>query len=228
MSRLDCATCPVRDSAACAALSSDERERLARLGEHRTFRRGETIFAAGDDNMSSATLISGALKISSFDRDGNEHILALVHPSGFVGEMFTPIAHHDVIALTDSRLCIFSRANYEAAISEFPALASALLRRSAGDLYAQRTYANLSTLKRAESRVAGFLTEIARAASHSPCHSALFFDLPVSRSDIANLLGLTIETVSRQLGRLEANCLISRQGKRGIEIRDLPGLEALV
>ena len=48
--RLDCATCAVRERAACAALSGEERGELAQIGRRRTVRKGETIFAAGEDN----------------------------------------------------------------------------------------------------------------------------------------------------------------------------------
>jgi CRP/FNR family transcriptional regulator len=68
----------------------------------------------------------------------------------------------------------------------------------------------------------------ANAASDSPCHPVAEFDLPLTRGDIAGILGLTIETVSRQLSKLEKTGLIERKGARGIEIRDAPALEALV
>lgn len=87
---LSCSTCPVRDRAACSALSEQERDQLARLGRRRTLNRGETLFASGDEEIACATLISGALKISSFGEDGTERILSLVHPAGFVGECSRP------------------------------------------------------------------------------------------------------------------------------------------
>lgn len=226
-SSLACDTCPVRDRAACSALSGDERVQLARIGRHRDVAQGETVMAAGDDNIACATLISGALKIASYDSEGTERILSLVHPAGFVGEMFAPVSHHDVVALTDSRLCVFSRKEYEAALGAFPALATALLRRSAEDLFETRALIDLMGRRSAETRVAGLLLAFAKAASDSPCHPAASFDLPLKRGEIAGLLGLTIETVSRQLSRLEANGLIRRHGARGIEIRDAPALQTL-
>src|SRR5687768_15525369 len=93
---LGCGTCPVRDRAACASLSGEERDELARIGRTVTLRRGETLFSGADEDTGCATLIDGALKISSFDADGTERILSLVHPAGFVGEMFAPVARHDV------------------------------------------------------------------------------------------------------------------------------------
>jgi CRP/FNR family transcriptional regulator len=224
---LACSTCPVRDRAACAALTQEQRRELAALGQQRTLRRGETLFATGDEGFACATLISGALKISSFAEGGTERILSLVHPAGFVGEMFSPVERHDVVALTDSKLCIFAKRDYEQAIERFPALARALLRRTAQDLFESRSTIDLMSRRNAQQKVAGFILAIARAASDSPCHPAEQFELPLSREEIAGVLGLTIETVSRQLSMLERDQLIKREGRRGISLVDSAGLEQL-
>ena len=223
-----CAGCPVRDRAACAALSSLEREELAAAGWIIDLARGETLFAAGDDSDRCATLIEGALKVTSFDREGTERVLALVHPAGFVGELFTPFEHHDVVALTDSRLCVFGKGAFESALHRYPALAETLLRRASADLYETRALIGLMGRRNAGAKVAGLLLAFSRAASDSPCHAANHFDLPLSRGDIAGLLGLTIETVSRQLTALERGGLIRRKGARGIELVDPACLGGLV
>jgi CRP/FNR family transcriptional regulator len=217
---LQCATCPVRDQAACAALNGAERGELARLGRRRHIAKGQTVFAAGYDNDQCATLISGALKIASYGDDGTERLLSLVHPAGFVGEMFAPVAHHDVIAIADSELCVFSRSDYEAAIDRFPGLARALVRRTAEDLFTARSLIELQARRHSRGRVAAFLLAMARAASDSPCHAASQFDLPLTRGETADLLGLTIETVSRQFTALERDGVIERTGPRGIKLRD--------
>jgi CRP/FNR family transcriptional regulator len=224
---LACSTCPVRDRAACAALREDQRDELASLGHHRTLRRGETLFASGDEGFACATLVSGALKISSFAEDGTERILSLIHPAGFVGEMFAPIERHDVVALTDSKLCVFARADYERALDQFPALGRALLRRTAQDLFESRSIIDLMSRRTAQQKIAGFILAMARAASDSPCHAAPRFELPLSREEMAGVLGLTIETVSRQLTRLERDRLIAREGRRGIRLSDPARLEQL-
>ena len=223
---LACATCPVRDRAACAALDDRERAELARYGHRRRLERGDTLFAAGDNNSLCATLITGALKISSFDADGTEHILAMVHPAGFAGELFAPLAHHDIVALTDSELCVFSRPQYEDALKRYPELAQALLRRSSEDLFASRSLLAAMTRRSARQRVAGFLLAMANAASDSSCHPAPDFDLILTRGEMASMLGLTIETVSRQLTSLEQEKVIARHGARGIGLIDAARLEA--
>lgn len=217
---LACETCPVKETAACSVLTEEERDAMAAAGRTRTLKRGEMLFAAGDEDAACATLVSGALKVSAYDQDGNEQILALVHPAGFIGELFAPFAHHDVVALTESRLCTFARGDIERAIDSYPALARALLRRSQEDLLATRSLLELTAHASAEARLAALLHDFAAAASQSSCHLAVEFELPLTRGEIANMLGLTIETVSRKLGELEDTGAIVRKGKRGIEITD--------
>jgi CRP/FNR family transcriptional regulator len=217
---LACAECPVRDRAACAVLEESERDALAKAGRIRELKRGETLFAAGEPVSSCATLVSGALKVAALDAEGREQILALIHPAGFVGEFFRPFAEHDVIALSDSRLCVFAGQAMEEAIEAYPALARALLRRTQEDLHASRLLQALTGKTSGRGKVAGLLLGFARAASDSPCHPAVRFDLPLSRGEIANMLGLTIETVSRQITQLEREGAITRKGKRGIELVD--------
>lgn len=215
---LACADCPVRSRAACAALTADERSDFARLGRTRKLRRGEQLFAAGGDANACATLVTGALKVSATDAEGVESILALVHPAGFVGEMFAPFPTYEVTALTDSEVCLLSRRDVEQAVTRYPALGVALLRRSQEDLHEARELLDLSRRKGAGPRVAGLILAFARAASDSPCHPASEFELPLTRGEMAAMLGLTIETVSRQLGEFEASGAIRRKGARGIEL----------
>ena len=217
---LACSTCPVRSRAACAVLDEKERDELARAGRTRTLSKGETLFAAGESEAACATLKSGALKITTTDIDGRERILSLVHPAGFVGEMFGPYMRHDVVALGDAELCVFSGPAFAAAIEKYPRLGQALLRRTQEDLFASRELLALTGNASADQRVAGALLSLAKAASDSPCHPASRFDLPLSRGELADMLGLTIETVSRMLSRFEKDGAIRRTGKRGIELVD--------
>lgn len=217
---LDCAACPVRERAACSALTAEERDALARSGRTRRLRRGELLFAAGDENVCFATLISGGLKIAAFDEMGTERILALVRPGSFIGELFAPFAHHDVVALTDSELCVFPASEIGRAVELHPRLAQALLRRSQDDLLQSRDLLALSGRRSASARVAGFLMALAEEAGGSP-----EFELPLTRGEIAGMLGLTIETVSRVLTKFERDRVIQRKGARGIELINPARLE---
>ncbi|WAT17834.1 Crp/Fnr family transcriptional regulator [Aurantiacibacter sp. MUD11] len=218
----------MRDSAACSVLSEDERDALAKAGRTRELSRGEVLFAAGDEDTVCATLLSGALKVCSYDEEGNERILALIHPAGFVGEMFAPFAAHDVVALTKTKLCVFARADMERALETYPDLTRALLRRSQEDLYWARQLLALGSGRSATEQVGTFLLALAQAASDSPCHPSQKFELPLTRGEMASMLGLTIETVSRALTSLEREGAIKRDGARGIELLDPARLEGSV
>lgn len=225
-----CDQCPVADRAVCAVLQPDERAALARSGRHRRFRRGETILAAGSDTAGTlyGTLVSGAAKLSAIDREGTERIVALIHPAGMLGQIFSVTASLSVIALTDSEACLFPRSRFEALTSVNSALARRLLEEALAELDASRSLIDLISRRSATARVAALLMGLARGASPVPCHGAEIFELPLTRGEMAQLLGVTIETVSRTLTALERDGLIARHGTHGIAITDAAGLTARI
>jgi CRP/FNR family transcriptional regulator len=215
-----CADCPVRDQAVCSALNASELAELAAIGRHRDFARGETIFAADDDNVACATLVRGAVKLSRLDPEGIERIVGLVHPAGFLGQLFAATSRHEAIALTDSRICLFPRREFEGLMKAHPALTRSILERTLAELDSSRGLAELIGRRDVKARVAGLLLAFARAASPSPCGEARIFELPLSREEMASLLGTTIETVSRRLTALERDGILARHGARRLEILD--------
>jgi CRP/FNR family transcriptional regulator, anaerobic regulatory protein len=227
VSALRCEGCPARDQAACAALTAAERAELAAVGRHRLLAAGELLFAPGDDDA-CATLISGVLKQVRTDADGVERIVALIHPAGFVGELFSPGEGCEVRAVTDAQLCLFPRGAYARMVADNPRLAMGVARRALKASAESRALLDLIGRRRAEARVAGLLLALADAAGSEPCAPAASFDLPLTRTDMAALLGTTIETVSRQLGALEDRGLIKREGRRTLHILNPAGLAAIV
>jgi CRP/FNR family transcriptional regulator, anaerobic regulatory protein len=223
-----CAECPVREPAICAALESAERDRLAAVGRQAVFRRGEPILSGNDDAIACATLVSGAAKVSTFDSEGVERIVALVHPAGFIGQMFGIAPNQHVTALTDSRLCLFPRRPFEAALADHPALMRRLLDVMLSEVDAGRAIIDMIGRRQAIVRVAALLLAFARAAGPTPCSLADDYALALTRGEMAQLLGLTIETVSRNLVALERRGLIRRKGVSGLEILDMARLEQLV
>lgn len=221
-----CRDCPVAERAVCAALPLDARERLARSGRRRQFARGDTLIAPDDADRHWATLLSGAAKIVAIDADGRERILGLVHPAGMVGQLFTAAPGQHVVALTHSEACVFPRATVEALSQAEPRLAGRLLEEIVRELDASRALLELIGGRDARARVAGLLLSFARAASPFPCHDAQRFALPLTRGEIAALLGLTIETVSRTLTAFEREGLMTRAGTHDIVVDDAVRLAA--
>jgi CRP/FNR family transcriptional regulator, anaerobic regulatory protein len=221
---LGCQTCPVRDIAVCAGLGEVERQALARLGQRRRFARGETVFLAGDHDMACATLVSGALKLSRIDAEGVERTVAIVHPAGFLARLFAASADCTATALTKSELCLFPRDLIEREMRAHPGLIERVLRATIEQLDESRALIDLIGRRDAKARIAGLLLLFLDGSCEGEPQDGALLDLPLTRGEMASLLGLTIETVSRQLSSLEAEDVIRKDGLRLVEIRDLAAL----
>lgn len=221
---LGCETCPVRDIAVCAGLADQERNDLARLGKRRRFQRGETVFSAGDRSMACATLVSGALKLSRFDSQGVERTVALLHPAGFLARLFATEIDSSAVALTDSELCLFPRDLVEREMRSHPGFMERILQATTDQLASAHNLLDLIGRREARSRVAGLILVLLDGHCDSPIKDGIAIDLPLTRGEMATVLGLTIETVSRQLSALEAGGIISKIGLRGLRIDRLASL----
>lgn len=224
-----CAQCSVRETAICQSLSPDSLEELNRKGRHRTIERGQAVLWQGDESVLVGNVIEGVLKLTASTVDGREQTLGIMFPSDFIGRPFGPTTPHSVVALTDARICTFPRSAFDDFACEHPELEHKLLRRTLTELDRTRQWMLLLGRKSATERVAAFLLEMGvRLASHCEEQSgktSIRFELPFGRQDIADLLGLTIETVSRQITRLRDEGVIDTPNRRSIVVLDFEGLE---
>ncbi len=226
-----CDTCVIRNRAICAALNKDEIAVLSTIGRRRVLVPGESLIWEGEDSVLVANVIEGVLKLSTGTEDGREQIVGVVYPSDFIGRPFGATTSHGVTALTDAKVCVFSRRDFDAFAREHPALEHKLLQRTLGELDRTRRWMLLLGRKSAGERVASFLVEMSERLANGRCdtidgHLEMRFTLPFSRQQIADVLGLTIETVSRQFTRLKNERIIDLPSRREVIIVDIPGLEA--
>lgn len=217
-----CSRCAVRAAAICAPLAKDALQELGALGRHRSVAAGQTLVWEGEESLLVANVIEGMLKLSTSTGDGREQIVGIVYPSDFIGRPFGERSHHSVTALTDAKLCLFTRADFDAFARRHPALEHELLQRTLRELDRARRFMLLLGRKSAEERVASLLLDMAGRRE-----AGATFDLPLGRQQIADLLGLTIETVSRQFARLKADGVIRLSGRRAVAIEDREALAAL-
>ena len=219
-----CADCAVRDTALCGSLTDAELGDLNRLGRRRRVARGEVIAWAGDDNIVCANLLSGVLRLSAATPDGREQTVGLLYPADFVGRPFAETMDVSIQALSDAELCVFPRAPFERVLADHARMERLLLQRVLAALDEAR--GRMLTLARgsAPEKVAGFLLDMAGRAAETGCRATpdgpLTFDLPLARGEIADLLGLTIETVSRQMTALTKAGVIALPGSRAVTILD--------
>jgi CRP/FNR family transcriptional regulator, anaerobic regulatory protein len=225
-----CQHCVVRNRAICAALSASELDVLNRVGRRVPIRQGETLMWEGEESALVANVIDGVLKLSTSTADGREQIVGMIYPSDFIGRPFGERTPHSVTALCDAQLCLFSRAAFEDFARTHPSLEHKLLERTLGELDRARDWMLLLGRKSAGEKVATFLLEMAHRLTDAGCAAAgepaERFDLPLSRGQMADLLGLTIETVSRQMTRLKQAGIIDLPDRRRVVILDHDAMEA--
>jgi CRP/FNR family transcriptional regulator len=225
-----CTECSVREAAICQSLSPDELDALNRLGRQRTIERGQALLWQGDESVVVGNVIEGVLKLSASTADGRDQTLGIMFPSDFIGRPFGPTTDHSVVALTDARICTFPRSAFDEFARQHPTLEHKLLRRTLTELDRTRHWMLLLGRKSANERVAAFLLEMCMRLS-PPCKpdaeaDTTRFELPFGRKDIGDLLGLTIETVSRQITRLRDEGVIDTPNRRSIVVLDMEALEA--
>jgi CRP/FNR family transcriptional regulator len=226
----NCDFCVVRNRAICAALDAREVEALSSIGRRRTLSAGESLIWSGEDSVLVANVIEGVLKLSTGTADGREQIVGVVYPSEFIGRPFGGTSAQDVTALTDARICVFARKDFDAFAREHPKLEHKLLERTLAELDRTRHWMLLLGRKSASEKLASFLLELSERLSPVNCKivsdsGAKRFTLPFSRQQIADVLGLTIETVSRQFTRLKTDGVIDLPSRREVTILDREALE---
>lgn len=183
-----------------------------------------------DESMIVGNIIEGVFKLCTYTADGQEQVMAIMFPSDFIGRPFGARSSHSVVALTDARICAFPRSAFDDFARNHHELAHELLTRTLTELDRTRQWMVLSTRKSAGERVAAFLLGMAARLSGdedaSPCGETARFDLPFGRQDMADMLGLTIETVSRQITKLRNAGIVATPTRRGVMVLDQAALEA--
>lgn len=217
-----CGRCCAASIGLCAALPDSDLEQLSRLGRSRTLQPGQALLWEGEEASVVANIKAGAMKLTTLSTEGREQIVGLAQAGDFVGRPFADHPLYSAVALGPVELCLFGRAEFEEFLSGHSSLALDLLRRTLDDLDRARKQMLLLGRGSAEQRVAALLLAFARQKQATGR-----FDLPIGRQHMADLLGLTIETVSRQLSHFKREGVIELAGRRGIKLSRADHLEAL-
>ena len=225
----DCLSCIVRNRAICASLQPDELLLLGRMGRRQRISSGHTLLWEGDDAPVVANVLEGVLKLVAATADGREQIVGIVFPSDFIGRPFGKESPYSVSAISEAELCIFHRDQFDEFAGDHPDLQQKLLRRTLGELDRARRWMLLLGRKSASEKVASFLLEMFDRLAGTPGMDgpARGFELPFGRQQIADILGLTIETTSRQLTKMRADGLIDLPSRREVVINDLAALNEM-
>lgn len=220
---VECGDCPIRHNAVCARCDNDELEALEKIKYYRSFEAGQTIVWSGDEMDFVASVVTGIATLSQTMEDGRTQMVGLLLPSDFVGRPGRSIAPYDVVAVSDMLMCCFRRNPFEQMMTQTPHVAQRLLEMTLDELDAAREWMLVLGRKTAREKIASLLMIIARrdASLHlKEASGAMVFDLPLTREAMADYLGLTLETVSRQISALRKDGVIELKGKRHVTVPD--------
>jgi CRP/FNR family transcriptional regulator len=229
LASLDCGDCPIRHRAVCAKCEPDELVRLEEIKYYRSYSAGQTISWAGDDMAFVASVVRGVAKISQTLEDGRTQMLGLLLPSDFIGRPGRTTCTYDVTAVSDITLCCFRRKPFEHLMTTTPHVGERLLDMTLDELDSARDWMMVLGRKTAREKIASLLSIIAQRAAAmgmAPAKGPLVIDLPLTREAMADYLGLTLETVSRQMSAFKREGLIQLDGKRRVVISDYAALMA--
>lgn len=225
---LSCNDCPIKYNAVCAKCDQTELQQLEAIKYYRSYEAGQTIFFAGDDLEFLGSVVSGVASMTRAMPDGRVQMVGLLLPSDFMGRPNRTKIEFEIIAETDVMLCCFRRKPFEQLIASTPHIGERLLEMTLDELDAAREWMLVLGRKTAREKIASLLGMIAtRTASLGPenAKGSSSFILPITRETMGNFLGLTIETVSRQMSGLKKDGLIDFDTSRKIFIPDLEALK---
>ena len=214
----------IRQTPLFGGLDPDQLDQVRRIAQVKQFSRLETIFLEGDPGNGFYVIAEGKVKIYKLSADGKEQILHIYgpgHPIGevpvFSGSRFPANAQ----AIAKSRLLYFSRSDFVELIATNPSMALNMLAVLSMRLRQFTVQVENLSLKEVPARIASYLTLLVREQGNSGSVT-----LPISKGQLASLLGTIPETLSRIFAKMTAQGLIKVKGSR-IELIDADALEDL-
>lgn len=222
-----CVECKARHNGICGALKPDELRTLNGFSTKKTFQHGLTLVSEEEEYPFFGVVLDGVLKLSKVLPDGRQQIVGLQFSPDFMGRPFHPESHLSVECATDVTICTMPRKRFEELLQRSPELQQRLFKQTLNELDESRDWLLTLGRKNAKERVASFLlvlsehlNKAAGLEGQEDAKDVFGFDLPLSRADMADFLGLTIETVSRQISALKKANIIDIQHNRHVEIKN--------
>ncbi len=223
---LVCRSCEARHRGICGALTAEQLTHLARHTSKHVFHSEQEMMASGEDIHRYSNILSGVVKLTKLMADGRQQIVGLQFAPDFLGRPFKRQSEVVAEAATDVRVCSFPRPMLEELVHQSPDLERRLHEQNLKELDEARDWMLTLGRKSANEKVASFLLLIALHLDPEKSHESdsIRFELPLKRADIADFLGLTIETVSRQLTKLRKAGVIEIENTRTVHI---PSIDTL-
>jgi CRP/FNR family transcriptional regulator len=221
-----CHKCEVRDRAFCSALDDTDIDELGELSDRKHYQAGDTIFEQATKVSVFANIIEGTVKQSRLMSDGRQSITGFLFPGDFIGRVYAENQTSFIEAVTDTHICTFARGSLEDLLDKRPHLARRLFNLSNQSLERAEEWMLLLGRKTALEKLASFLLILSKCAAERG-EDPDNIHLAMMRADIADYLGLTIETVSRRISELKSDQIIRLGAGNMVRIVDRRALESV-
>jgi CRP/FNR family transcriptional regulator, anaerobic regulatory protein len=224
-----CRSCEARHKGICGALSPTQLVELSKHTLKHNYEADKHLAADGEKLERYSNILKGVVKLSKLTADGRQQIVGLQFAPDFLGRPFSKESGVEIDSATDVRVCSFPRAVLEKLMKESPELEHRLHQQTLKELDEARNWMLTLGRKSAAEKVASFLYYIAIHIDPDAIENpgGLQFEIPLSRSDIADFLGLTIETISRHFTKLRQLGVINLVHNRFVEVPNLKRLQAM-
>ena len=222
-----CKSCEARHRGICGALNDGQLTRLNRAATRKEWPAGTELMGNAEEIEHYSNVLHGVVKLTKTMADGREQIVGLQFAPDFLGRPFERESQVSAEAASHVNLCTFPRSVIDTMLVDSPKLKQRMLEKTLLELDEARDWMLALGRKTASEKVASFVFMIARHIDPETVREdgdAIYFDLPISRRDIADFLGLTIETVSRQLTKLRKAGLVEIDHNRHFVIPDITRL----
>ncbi len=220
-----CDACPILQDSLCLPLPAKERDGLRGMARSRFVPQGQLIFKEGNEVTSFASIMTGVVKLFKAAPGDAQQIVTFMHPPALLGYTFNNVHLYSAEAATHVKLCIYPQGPFRSFLGKSRELSRRIFEVTDQQLESAREWMVMLARKSACQQVAGLLAMFARHARPNGC-GELQFLLPVPRSDLADYLGLTRETVSRNFTILRQRGVIELKSAREIAVPDIKSLLA--
>ncbi|WP_063656279.1 FNR family transcription factor [Candidatus Arsenophonus triatominarum] len=219
---IHCQDCSISQLCIPFTLNEHELDQLDNIIERKKpIQKGQTLFKAGDELKSLYAIRSGTIKSYTITEEGDEQITGFHLAGDLVG--FDAIINNQHLSFTQaletSMVCEIPFETLDDLSGKMPNLRQQIMKLMSSEIKDDQEMILLLSKKNAEERLAAFIYNLSRRFAQRG-FSAKEFRLTMTRDDIGNYLGLTVETISRLLGRFQKNNTLSVKGKY-ITINDM-------
>lgn len=221
----ECGHCKVRSVSVCSAVKAAELTELDKLARHSKFEKRQNLFEEGEKSYFVYNITSGMVRLYKNSKDGRRQIVGFALPGDFIGLTMPEFHEFSCDALMDTDVCEFSRKGFIELMASQPDLMGRLNSAVSHELTLAREHMVILGRRSAEEKICTFLLVLRRRFARMDALT-VHVPLPMNRQDISDFLGMTLETVSRMLTKLERAKVIVIIPD-GVRILDLIKLKAL-